>query len=640
LNIEINTKTTKRETVLSGCFFKLPEQQHANLTTKTITRVRKFFNKETPHRPSEEMCQALEDIALTLEKMVDGEADNKIYLSSLAPGIGKTQTICFFLNLLLKDEQYRDQGILIGLSTYDEIESYIERMGVDKSNMAILTSDKKLNGLGNSNQNEAQVLFTTQQRMDIKLKQYENFSKAHEFYYKGKPRQIRIWDESFLPGKPITTRRDDLLFLIGALRRTHQDLAVELDELLNVVLMAAQDKTLIDLPNLKEKHDLSLNELTGLLKKQGKTQTEIGNASNFWFLLGRSVSVRKDGLMGSTALSYEETMPDDISPLLVLDASGNCRATYDEMVSHRNNVVRLKTADKDHSDLEVHHWITGGGKSSFHKRADEYVDGIANTINNDPDKSWLIIIHKDIENLEDRIKSLLEYVDLSKVHFITWGNHRATNKYAEVDRVILAGTLYYSPSQYESLGRLAAGRPPEDGEYPKSSINRIALGELKHVILQGACRGAVRLCKGSKCRPCKIFIMGAKSSGVKPELFQELFPKSTYHLWRPITRELTGKVKAAMDYLRERFSDPEEDFVHFTDVMDAIGMVRFTGGTYRPDRANFNKNIRKHTEFQIALSEAGLREWSINSKRINGFTRSFDPDSITDWERFDGDMSI
>ena len=134
--------------------------------------------------------------------------------------------------------------------------------------------------------------------------------------------------------------------------------------------------------------------------------------------------------------------------------------------------------------------------------------------------------------------------------------------------------------------------------------------------------------------------MGAKSSGVKPELFQELFPKSTYHLWRPITRELTGKVKAAMDYLRERFSDPEEDFVHFTDVMDAIGMVRFTGGTYRPDRANFNKNIRKHTEFQIALSEAGLREWSINSKRINGFTRSFDPDSITDWERFDGDMSI
>jgi hypothetical protein len=396
----------------------------------------------------------------------------------------------------------------------------------------------------------------------------------------------------------------------------------------------------LNLPDLKKKHDLSLNELTGLLKKQSRTQTEIGNASNFWFLLGRTVSVRKDGLMGSTALSYEETMPDDISPLLVLDASGNCRATYDEMVSHRNNVVRLKKADKDHSDLEIHHWITGGGKSSFHKRTDEYVEGIVNTINDDPNKSWLIIIHKDIENLEDRIKSLLEYVDLSKIHFITWGNHRATNKYAEVDRVILAGTLYYSTSQYESLGRLAAGRPPEDGEYPKSSINRIALGELKHVILQGACRGAVRLCRGSKCRPCKIFIMGAKSSGVKPELFQELFPKSSYHLWRPITRELTGRVKSAMDYLRERFSDPEEDFVHFTDVIDAIGMQRFTDGTYRPDRANFNKNIRKHTEFQIALSEAGLREWSINSKRINGFTRSFDPDSVTDWERFDGDMSI
>lgn len=628
----------RQEIGLTMAFQTTPEDQqkpkatHTSLTEQTMTAVRRFFETETSHRPSGEMYQALEHIALTLEAMANGKADRKIYLSSLAPGIGKTQTICFFLNLLLKDEQYRDQGILIGLSSYDEIQSYIERMEVDRRNMAVLTSDYKLNSLGNSDQNEAQVLFTTQQRMDRKLKQYEDFSKAHEFYYKGKPRQIRIWDESFLPGKPITTRRDDLLFLIGALRKSHQDLTVELDKLLNVKLRKVEDETLLELPDLKMKYDLDLNDLTGLLKRQNKSTTEIEIASNFWFLLGRSVSVHKDGLMGSTVLSYEETIPEDIAPLLVLDASGSCRATYDEMASHRKNIARLKTAHKDHSDLEVHHWRTGGGKTSFFKRADEYVEGIANTINKEFDREWLIIIHKDIPDLEDRIRSLLLEVDQDKIYFITWGKHRSTNKYAHVDRVILAGTLFLSDSQYESLGRLSAGRLPEHGEYSKDSISRVALGELKHVILQGACRGAVRLCEGDKCRPCKIFIMGAKKSGVKQELIQELFPKSSYNLWRPITRELTGKARLVMDYLSKQFddsSDSKADYVSFIDVMKATGFMTVVDCKEKCDSQNFNKNIRQHQEFQIALNEAGLEETHGGTRRMNGFAKSLD------WDHFE-----
>ena len=131
-----------------------------------MAMAREFFNKETSHRPSEEMYEALLDIALTLEDMANGKAENKIHLSSLAPGIGKTQTICFFLNLLLKEKQYEDKGILIGLSSYDEIESYIERLDIDRSNIAVLTSDSKINKLGNSDPLEAQVLFTTQRRED------------------------------------------------------------------------------------------------------------------------------------------------------------------------------------------------------------------------------------------------------------------------------------------------------------------------------------------------------------------------------------------------------------------------------------------------------------------------------------------
>jgi len=623
LNIRLDKKPTIEEALISSSIYKVEEDQNTSLTTKTMGMARKFFNEETSHRPSEEMYQALEDIALTLEKMVNEEAESNIYLSSLAPGIGKTQTICFFLNLLLKDGQYRSQGILIGLSTYDEIESYIERIDIKRSDIAVLTSDPKVNRLGNSDPKEAQVLFTTQQRMDLKLKQYDSFSTAHEFFYKGKPRQIRIWDESFLPGKTIVSNRDDLMFLIGALRKTYPELAEDLDKLLNIRLRKAEDGTVIKLPDLREKYDVELNELAGILNRQGKSTLEIERASNFWFLLGRPVSVKKDGAMGNTALRYEETMPDDITPLLVLDASGSCRTTYEEMAKYRRNIERLKSAHKDHSDLEIYHWITGGGKSSFRRRIAEYVEGIANTINKEPDKDWLVIVHKDM-GLEEKIESLLlKEVDQNKVHFITWGNHRATNKYSHIDRVILAGTLYLPDSLHESLGRLASGKLPEHGEYPRESISRVADGELKHVILQGACRGAVRLCEGDKCKPCKIFIMGAKRS-VKPELFQELFPKSSYHSWRPITRELTGKVKLAMDYLYKKLCGSNESkatFVSFNEVMKASGYMSIVEGKEKYDRANFNKNIRRHSEFQIVLAEAGLEETFREAKRNNGFTR-------------------
>ena len=197
--------------------------------------VREFFNKETSHRPSEEMYEALLDIALTLEDMANGKAENKIHLSSLAPGIGKTLTICILLNLLLKNEQYDDKGVLICLSSYDEIESYLSRIDVQPHKIGILTSDKTLNLKSNKNTNEAQILFTTQQMMDSRLKD-KLFSEGEEFYYKGKPRQIRIWDESFMPGEPIIVNRDKLQVLLPALRRPYPRLTEKLDDLINTDL--------------------------------------------------------------------------------------------------------------------------------------------------------------------------------------------------------------------------------------------------------------------------------------------------------------------------------------------------------------------------------------------------------------------
>ena len=116
--------------------------------------------------------------------------------------------------------------------------------------------------------------------------------------------------------------------------------------------------------------------------------------------------------------------------------------------------------------------------------------------------------------------------------------------------------------------------------------------------------------------------MGSKQSGVKEQLFQELFPGSTYDFWKPIKRELSGKVRAAMDYLIERFRNLKVTYVSFREVMEAIDlMTTDKNGRSRPDSANFHNNIRRHSEFELALTEAGLEEWGNNPNYKTAFTR-------------------
>ena len=66
--------------------------KQSQLSDKTIISLQNQF-RQFKHRPSEEMWTALEDIASIIQAMADRNCPPLIYVSSLDPGIGKTQTI-------------------------------------------------------------------------------------------------------------------------------------------------------------------------------------------------------------------------------------------------------------------------------------------------------------------------------------------------------------------------------------------------------------------------------------------------------------------------------------------------------------------------------------------------------------------
>lgn len=608
------------------------ESPPASLVDSALSALRGFFTTKTKHRPSQAMYDALEDIVGTLADMAEGRAEPRIFLSSLDPGVGKTSAICAFVNALREHEGYNDVGVIICLSRLEEIEGLAGRMELPKEAFAALTSDEAINALGGRNADDAQVLFTTQQRLEKHLNGAP-FGECEEFFYRGRPRAVRIWDESWLPGQGITLNRDDLIALLKPLRPAYPRLTRELDDLFTS-LRGVPGGTRYQLPGFAESHGVDLNEVLSLLEPERDNgertlrDEQRSCVSAFWFLSGKTVTVHQDGKYGSTVLDYRETLPVDLAPILVTDASGRTRETYTEMERGRQCIQRLRPAVKRYDGLKVHVWRRGGGKESFKLHGQELVDGIASTINTKPEEEWLVVVHKPsyrVGDLDTRIKELVQG-DLSRVHFVTWGNHSATNAYTTVSNVILAGTLFYRPSYYEALGRLSAGLSSASGSYPEEDRKRIILGEHRHGILQALCRGSVRLSDGDQCHPCDAYIIASAQSGI-PGALPDIFPECRVQRWSPVKRALKGKVKEAVNYLESRLTSDPHGFVSFVEVRKAIGVS---------SSGNFKNDVRGHEDFKAAIAELGIKETG-RSKLFTGFVRH---ESASAWLPEDEDRDV
>ena len=528
--------------------------------------------------------------------MANGTCESVIHLSSLDPGIGKTTSVIHFLKALLSSPAHLNVAALVCVKRRDQIETIVKDAGLPKSAFAVLTADERLNSIGRSSTSLARILFTTHSMIEMRT-EGRRFADVVAFHYRGLPRAARIWDEAILPGRPLTVSRDMIAFLFTPLRGRAPVLADALEDLFTD-LRSAKNGSLRYLPDLGDKHGVDLNGALRLV--HGGPQEQVQAVEALWTLFGRCVTVRQDGHYGNTLLDYKDTLPEDITPLLVLDASVRVRTVYDFWEKRRGGIRRLPTATKRYDNHTIHVWNKAGGKSSFRKEGALLIEGIASTIRTKSEEEWLIIHHKDgiAMDFEQEVRALLP--EGNKTHFLHWGAHDATNAYARVPNVILAGILYYRTSHYEAIGRLASGQPSRKGTFPHSDRKVVQLGEHYHLILQALCRGAVRRCEDGGCPPTHTYIIASSRSGIRDSL-GSIFPGASVVSWTPLPRALTGKVGEALAFIQSRLAIDPEGTVAFKEVMKAIGWK---------DGKDFKRRIRYHDAFIEALDEAGIDEWA------------------------------
>ncbi|SNT43253.1 hypothetical protein SAMN05421757_1301, partial [Tropicimonas sediminicola] len=410
-------------------------------------------------------------------------------LSSLDPGVGKTSAIKHLVRQTLVSPHHHDVSFLLCLPRIAEIIRLAKELGLEEADYAVLTSDEKVNGLSSTAPSDARILLTTHEMVRRHV-DGRSFNEASAFHFAGGVRTVRIWDEEFLPGEVVTVTQEELATLPAHLGRSQPRLRDAVDKFVED-MKAAANGDVLDFPALSSLYTGdSVDVQNSLGPNPG--QIAIDALKSCMRLSGGKVRIARSSGRQITALGVRTTMPSDFYPLLVLDASGRVRQTYELLEKGPQIVRRLRTATKDYGNLTIRVMQRGGGKYSWQKHGQELAQEIASIISSKPEEPWLVIYHKSV--LGGRFPEVVSEMasgDPARISFVNWGAHQGTNDYAHIPNVILAGTTFYEEHHYLGLAHLCAAIPTDIDPMPVL-VDGVKAGEHSHHILQGLCRGSAR----------------------------------------------------------------------------------------------------------------------------------------------------
>jgi hypothetical protein len=479
------------------------------------------------------------------------------------PGEGKSSAICDFIRSW-KDEGFRDHhGALIVLSRHEEIRSYVDQAGLSRHHYAVTVAEgDAMNEMGLSDPDAAPVIFTTHE----KLRRWttgRSFADADKFHYLGRPRTLRIWDESFLAAQPVTVRLDMLKGIPAVLRPLDPKAAQGLDAI-TAALESVETRQSVTLSHQLSACPSTLAALSGAQKREWDGLVSI---------LGREAIILRDNRMGRVLASATAPLPADFQPALVLDASGRVRETYRAMEETGAPIRRLPGAGRNYSRLTVRHWDRASSRSALNvpETRREILEGAASVINAAPAEEWLIIHHqaRGADTVLDELKA--QVANPERLHFVNWGRHNATNAYRHVRKVMVLSLWHLTDAAYTAHHIAASGRVPSQG-LDRETISRIAAGEHRHNLLQAICRANVRNGADGVCGDCEAYVIGKTGKDTKA-LLAETFPGAAIKDWRPFgAGELTGRSLDVAEEIRRRFVAGGAERVRKIDIRKAVGM--------------------------------------------------------------------
>jgi len=548
------------------------------------------------HNPSSNQFAGVLAIPETLTRMLSGTAESKYYLSSLDPGMGKSTAVISWLLAYLENRINCKQGVLICLERLEEIERYVDEANIPEDSYAVIVSEyeergRELNqrGVGSDNSTDAIVLFTTKAQIKIRCSG-RDFVSASSLYYRGKPRTIKVWDESFSVGRDVVLNPYDFGKLLAGLGDRDRNLPTLVSDIISdIVNCKAGD--IYSFPLLP----LTRAELLHTIKWKNDTERDLAD------LLGQlswqPVTIRE--YKGKqVVVDCVQAIPDDFLPCLIMDASGRVKGSYLLQHKYRKNIVHLTTPDqyKSYRNLTVNVWRRSSSKIALINDQDEVALELSKVIAGRPTEDFIILCYKSQTNLINAVLKQLPQEDQIRVKLLTWGKHTAVNTFRDIPNCIIISPYYYRDYHYEALTRAAAMSRTSMGNMSQEEISRVRKGEIAHNLLQGCLRGSGRISEGDTCPESRLWLIAAPTTGIEKEL-TTIFPDCKVETWITENSVLTPHQQKAIDFLLEMNSQGLDE-VSAIVVMEHLGIKK---------ACNFKRGLLDHQTFHAALATIGIR---------------------------------
>jgi hypothetical protein len=544
------------------------------------------------HNPTSDQFTAVFAIQEALTHMLSGNAPQKYSVSSLDPGIGKTTSILTWLDAYLEGpEQYGNHGVIIALDRLEEIQRWINDGGIPEDHFAVLVSDcteegVELNntGLGRHRRNEALILYTTKRQIRNRS-MMASFNGIGSFHFRGQPRRIRIWDESFTIGEEVILNPCDF----GSILSQLDSIAPELvDTVLGMVEeMRAYETSgtylMPKLPHLPER------------VTAWDTLKEKNVATHLWRMSGQPVTIHSH-MKGKVIVDSGPKLPDDFAPCLVLDASARLKATYEIQQEDRQDIYHLPYSNKSYRNLDVMVWERKSGKQII-KDIKDIVPELAALLTKHDGEKFLIILYKDHKlPCKRALSKELSGDQIAKVKFCTWGRHTATNQFSDIPNIIMLSPYQLPDFAYEATTRAATGLTTAKGKPCQDRVARVKRGEISSNILQAVNRGRVRKSEGDTCPPCRLWIITHPKAGIASEL-PNIFPECVIKRWKVLSVDLTSsKQRKTFGHLQDLFKQGVTEVLAKT-VREYLGL--------KGSASNFTRDVLSQPIFAEAIASIG-----------------------------------
>jgi len=329
--------------------------------------------------------------------------------------------------------------------------------------------------------------------------------------FDGRPRDLVLWDESLLVGRGLSISKLDVLESMQAWLMVHGQLNAagqhsmkhrneeeELAEFLKTACdtLVAMEEGIVELPVLKG--DIgTYKQLVRTVCAGRRSKVFDGNVVSQGletlvdFASRGDIRIVKADNQGTALVQFERTIGPEFRKVVVLDAGAPIRQllTYDQ--STRVHPVRIS---KDYRHVELRVADVLGSKDSFTKQGHyanyckEIAALLAETIPSQDDV--LFFCHGEVEDeLRKRVADW-QQERRGTLHVAHWGEHRATNQFAECKWVITVGVLYLD------LQTVAAWIIGQVGDlaytFDDREVRRVHWSEQAETIYQAISRGNSR----------------------------------------------------------------------------------------------------------------------------------------------------